>query len=441
MSDKSNAQIVKVREFALLLNGGDKSDVDCHSITSKAFEWLLVNGQSSNEKAVELVKVRKYGKAVALQVVNYVGVLETPCGMRIEILPKVSEQANALEAKKILLKMLSTVNKLPLQQFEQSALQTLKQPLYEILIGYFLREVSKLVKRGIRSEYQIVNDRKPYLKGKLQTAKQIRQRPGCQNKFHVSYDQFSTDRAENRLIKSALVQVMKWTKSNENHRIGRELQFALDDIPVSTNHVTDFRKWSTDRALVHYRGVKPWCELILSYQSPIALSGSHKGISFLFPMEILFERYVAIKLQEQLPADFTLKSQASSQSLVQHCPPNSNNVEGWFKLKPDIQICNKATKAVVCIADTKWKRIYSADSCSTKKYNISQSDMYQLFAYGEKFLNGQGILLLIYPKHGGFTEGLAPFKYKEGLNLHAVPYDLMDDSCDIQLTELEGEIR
>lgn len=60
--------------------------------------------------------------------------------------------------------------------------------------------------------------------------------------------------------------------------------------------------------------------------------------------------------------------------------------------------------------------------------------MYQLFAYGEKFLNGQGNLFLIYPKHDGFTERLAPFEYKEGLKLHAVPYDLLEDSCDIQLT-------
>ncbi len=436
MSGVMNSQTVRVREFGLLLKGGDKSDIDCHSIPPKAFEWLLVNGQSSNEKAVELVRVKKVGKAIALQVINYVGVLETPCGTRIEILPKVSEHGKSDDAKKVLLKMLATVNKLPLQQFEQSSLQTLKQPLFEILIGYFLREVNSLIKRGIRSEYQRVEDRKPYLKGQLQTAKQIRQRPGCQNRFHVSYDQFSSDRAENRLIQSSLKQVMKWTKSNENHRLGREFQFVLDEIPVSTNHVTDFRKWSTDRTLVHYRGIKSWCELILSYQSPVALSGSHKGISFLFPMEILFERYVAIKLQGTLPTNIILKSQASSQALVQHCPTNSNNAEGWFKLKPDIQICNKATKAVVCIADTKWKRINSSDSSAKKKYNISQSDMYQLFAYGEKFLNGQGNLFLIYPKHEGFTERLAPFEYKEGLNLHAVPYDLMDDSCDIQLTEL-----
>ncbi|MGR6839646.1 McrC family protein [Aliivibrio wodanis] len=433
ISKKSNP-IVKVREFGLLLNGGDKSDIDCHSITKKAFEWLLVNGQSANEKSVELVRVKKYGKDIALQVVNYVGVLETPCGTRIEILPKISEQDDSEVAKKVLLKMLSMVNKLSMQQFEQSSLKTVKQPLFEALIGYFLKEVADVVKRGIRSEYKRVEAKTPYLKGQLQTSKQLRERPGCQNRFNVSYDQFSSDRSENRLIHSALKQVLKWTKSNENHRLGKELLFVFDEIPLSLNYSLDFRKWSVDRSLVHYRSVKPWCELILSYQSPIALSGAHKGISFLFPMETLFERYVAIKLQKDLPSHLKLKTQASSQSLVSHTPPNAEKEQGWFKLKPDIVISEKKTNKVVCVADTKWKRIYENQRTAKEKYGISQSDMYQMFAYGHKYLEGEGVVYLIYPKHSQFNNSLEAFKFSEKLTVKAVAYDLGFEQCDISIS-------
>lgn len=427
MISKKNNPIVKVREFGLLLNGGDKSDIDCHSITKKAFEWLLVNGQSANEKAVELVRVKKYGKDIALQVVNYVGVIETPCGTRIEILPKISDQDDSDVAKKVLLKMLSTVNKLSMQQFEQSSLKTLKQPLFEILIGYFLKEVADVVKRGIRSEYKRVEAKTPYLKGQLQTSKQLCERPGCQNRFNVSYDQFSSDRSENRLIHSALNQVLKWTKSNENHRLGKELLFVFNEIPLSSIYSLDFRKWSVDRSLAHYRNVKPWCELILSYQSPIALSGSHQGISFLFPMETLFERYVAIKLQKDLPSHLKLKAQASSQSLVSHLPSTLDKEQGWFKLKPDIVISEKKTNKVVYVADTKWKRIYENQGTAKEKYGISQADLYQMFAYGHKYLEGQGTLYLIYPKHIQFNDTLAPFKFSDRLIVKAVPYDLLLD--------------
>ncbi|TOM26939.1 hypothetical protein CGH79_25400, partial [Vibrio parahaemolyticus] len=67
--------------------------------------------------------------------------------------------------------------------------------------------------------------------------------------FHISYDDFSPDRAENRLIRSALDQVMKWSKSSDNLRLGSELQFALDDIPCSENYALDFRQWSKERSL------------------------------------------------------------------------------------------------------------------------------------------------------------------------------------------------
>ena len=86
---------------------------------------------------------------------------------------------------------------------------------------------------------------------------------------------------------------------------------------------------------------------------------------------------------------------------------------------------------VVTVMDTKWKLLDSSLNTTKDKYNLSQADMYQLFAYGEKYLQGQGDLYLIYPKHIGFTESLAHFEFKQGLKLHVVPYDLEMDYCDM----------
>ena len=41
--------------------------------------------------------------------------------------------------------------------------------------------------------------------------------------------------------------------------------------------------------MAHYQAIKPWCELILNQQMPIAVSGEWRGMSLLFPMEKLFE--------------------------------------------------------------------------------------------------------------------------------------------------------
>ncbi|MHC6800546.1 McrC family protein [Vibrio antiquarius] len=430
MLDRKANTVITIREFGLLLNGGDKSSIDIHSIPHKAFEWLLINGQSNNQESVDLIKVKKYGSSIALQVINYVGVLETPCGTRIEILPKIAEKEDTEASTKVLLKMLSTVHKLNMHRFENSNLKTLDRPLFEILIGYFLNEVAIVFKKGIRSQYIRVQGRKPYLKGQLQTSKQINKRPGCLNNFHIAYDEFSTDRAENRLIRSALTQVMKWSKSSDNLRLGSELQFALNDIPHSGNYTLDFRQWSNERALIHYHSVKPWCELILSYQSPVSLSGRYNGISLLFPMEILFERYVAIKLAKALPLGLQLKAQTKSCSLVTHTP-DAGKTEEWFRLMPDIVVSEKTTQKLLYVADTKWKRINAKQATAKQKYGISQSDMYQMFAYGHKYLKGRGTVYLVYPSYEYFNQVLPPLYFDEQLSVRVIPYDLDNDVCQL----------
>jgi 5-methylcytosine-specific restriction enzyme subunit McrC len=58
-------------------------------------------------------------------------------------------------------------------------------------------------------------------------------------------------------------------------------------------------------------------------------------------------------------------------------------------------------------------------------YTFSQSDFYQLFAYGHKYLEGgQGELALIYPRRAVLQEALKPFEFAPGLTLKLIPFDL-----------------
>lgn len=220
-----------------------------------------------------------------------------------------------------------------------------------------------------------------------------------------------------------LTQVLKWTNSSNNQRLARELLFVFHDIEKSTDYKSDFRKWSKDRTLAHYRDIKPWCELILSEQSPITMSGDSNGVSFLFPMEVLFERYVAAKLKNKFDKPYSLSSQVRGKALAKH------KGDDWFNLRPDIVVYND--KNIVSVMDTKWKVLNQEPG--NANYNLSQSDMYQLFAYGEKYMNGEGELYLIYPKHERFYAPLDRFDFKPGLKLNVVPYDLVNDECDITL--------
>jgi 5-methylcytosine-specific restriction enzyme subunit McrC len=172
--------------------------------------------------------------------------------------------------------------------------------------------------------------------------------------------------------------------------------------------------------MAHYQAIKPWCELILNQQMPIAVSGEWRGMSLLFPMEKLFECYVEGWLRQRLLPGAKLTSQASRHHLCGH-----DNGK-MFCLKPDLLIDTPKQRWIL---DTKWKRIDAGKP--EKNYDLSQSDFYQLFAYGHKYRNDTGIptLMLIYPWWSGLRKALPVFDYGEGMKLWVLPFELDGEGC------------
>ena len=243
----------------------------------------------------------------------------------------------------------------------------------------------------------------------------MRRPPGRQHMFSLQHDVFDPDRPENRLIRSALDRVCHLTQDPTNWRIARELDAYLSPIPPSQNVHQDFQRWQRDRLMAYYSGVRPWCELILKEQLPMAISGHWHGLSLLFPMEKLFERYVADCLRRTLANTATVVTQAARKHLCRH------RENDWFELRPDLLIIRGPQNWIL---DTKWKRLDQNLNTTKDKYRISQDDMYQMFAYGQRYLNGSGQMLLIYPKTKDFARTLPVFDFSKDLRLWAVAFDL-----------------
>ena len=394
---------ISLREYEHIQHG---------DISASAFAWLET--LASQRKQGEKEFLRHHGKS--LQVRNFVGILETPDGTCIEILPKTTDSVRLETERALLWKMLNVVNKLPFCETTDAALEKRQGSLLEILIARFLQEVSRIVHRGIRSDYVRIKTEAAFIKGRLRVAQQIRQPISRQHRFQIEYDCFLPDRAENRLIKTALLAVTKSSQHLDNQRLARELLFAFDAIPVSTQMKADFSRWSNQRDMVHYRAAKPWVKLILLRETPWFLQGNWQGISLLFPMEKLFESYVEIMLKKRLLPAYQLISQSTLYSLVRH------EDKALFQLKPDM--CIRHGQVTHLVLDAKWKRL----DAKADKYGLSQSDFYQLFAYGHKYLSGVGNLLLIYPKTDTFFEALPPFHFDHQLTVWAVPFCLERDA-------------
>lgn len=73
--------------------------------------------------------------------------------------------------------------------------------------------------------------------------------------------------------------------------------------------------------------------------------------------------------------------------------------------------------------DSKWKLIDAA--ARERNYGLSQADFYQLYAYSQSYLQGQGEMVLIYPRTECFREPLEPFAFSAQLRLWVLPFDLL----------------
>ncbi|MGB2738949.1 MAG: hypothetical protein WBC60_00160 [Cognaticolwellia sp.] len=97
----------------------------------------------------------------------------------------------------------------------------------------------------------------------------------------------------------------------------------------------------------------------------------------------------------------------------------------WFiRLRPAIDItCNPESKVI--IGDTKWKLIN--ENKPGEKYNVSESDIYQMLAYNRTYQKSEGEgaeIWLIYPMSENFTQIIPDFKLDNGAVIKVRPFDI-----------------
>lgn len=412
-----------IYEFeALAAEASGASDVEgMHSVPPHVFAWLEMQAlrvADAGESAWLRLSQRRGRRAV--QVTSFVGVIRAPDGYQIEVLPKVGKVIGGSdsEARQLLIEMLRCLGGFRHIQTDSAKLVATRMPLLEVFISEFLSAVEHLVKRGLRSDYNSQQDNLFALRGKLQMGTHLRRNLCHRDRFFVEFDEFSPNRPENRLVHTALRRALAWTASQMNQQLARELCFVFADVPESAQPAADFLRIRVDRGMAHYEAALAWARLILQDESPHTGAGGHHAPSLLFPMEAVFEAFVAKHLARQLGSECTLHTQARSLSLVRHLE------QDWFRLKPDLLV--QTAKVSKLVLDTKWKLIDRQKATGTEKYGLSQGDFYQLHAYGHSYLDGRGNVVLIYPKTADFTQALPVFKFPKSdeLSLWVLPFCL-----------------
>ena len=430
---------IQIREYGTFIVGEKNgSNVSGNiTLTKRTFEQLenfILSNSSKETDALELMGLsarRGVGKIITAK--NYVGIITMNDGTTIEILPKVysaiEDDNNASRTKKLLIDMLKTLRDTPYRALQTTNVNIEKMNIFEIFIRMFVDEVFFIVKRGLKCSYETIEENATFFRGKIKFSQQIRHNYIHKERSYVEYDAFTVNRPENRLLKATLQYLYRHSTSSKNRNDLKTLLNAFGEVEESVDYKGDFAKYVPDRNTKDYETALLWARVFLMGKSFTSFAGSEVALALLFPMESLFESYIATLLRRTLDASvFTVSAQDRSHHLFEE-------PKAVFQMKPDIVITNKIENAIY-IMDTKWK-VLSEEKAN---YGISQADMYQMFAYQKKY-DADNVTLL-YPKTEQVHTDDIEFReiYDDGVTVRIRFLDLFDiqNSLDVLCTELNS---
>lgn len=343
-----------------------------------------------------------------LRLGDHVGVLALPCGFQLEILPShIWPETNLATSRHLLQRMIQVALALPNRAVGWGQLQCVDIPLPEWLGQQFLLALHQLLRLGLGRDYQSQDCVQSFLRGRLRVEAQLRLPLGSAPRFALRHAQLDFAHPANRLLRRTLEVVARSPLAEDSQHLAGVLRQRLREIAPSQDVAADLRRWPSGRLWQHYRPVRPWCELILGARAPLAVAGEWAGLSLLFSMPRLFERYVAVCLRRQLLPGAHLQEQPAHEHLCQQAG------QSRFRLRPDLLLSCGGRRWVL---DTKWKR--------PGLQGIAAQDGYQLLAYGLRYLGGEGEVVLIYPRSAQLEQAPPPLEFSAQLRLWILPFDL-----------------
>lgn len=387
--------LIEIKEFDTIAENQDYKNQ--YTILEKnSFEDLIkfiqtFDTDNSESDVLDFVKIGYKRNSRTITLKNYVGLIQVNDKLKIQVLPKIASLENKEDkTKEIFLKMLRSMKDFPCKNFTKANMNIKQMNLYEIFINMYIQEVLHLVKKGIKSDYVNCEDNLPVYKGKLLVNEHLKHNYMHKERFYVSFDEYKENRPENKLVKSTLLKLQKLTDSFENSKNIRQLLTFFELVEPSLNYAQDFSRVIINRNTKDYDNLINWSKVFLKNKSFTSFAGANSSRALLFPMEKLFESYIAQSLRKVLPAGWTMSCQEKKHFLFEKL---NDDKYRRFSLIPDIVLrFNNGKDIRTVILDTKWKRLNNKKECN---YGISQSDMYQMYAYSKKYKTSE--IWLLYP--------------------------------------------
>jgi len=330
---------------------------------------------------------------------NFVGVIAVPEGV-VEILPKIDKSGSQKDrAQHNLLYMLSITRKIVGEERDLASVGTQRMSLLEQVIAVFASRTLSELKKGIDHCYVSHEENIRCLKGKLVLREQITRNAVHRERAFCRYDDFISDTPINRIIKASCRRLLSLSKVGLTQKTLREVIFSLDevtDLEVEEHHFSGIHY---SRNTERFRLLIDFSLMVLKGISPSWSVGKDVTFSLLFPMEELFEEFIARYIYRHADYYQIARHHVHVQAVgFRKWLLRRDDDSGAFRLKPDLIIVNPDGTPKL-ILDTKWKHLLSDQE--DRKNGVSQGDIYQLYAYAHRYGCQDNVLL--FPSVGGVS--------------------------------------
>lgn len=304
---------------------------------------------------------------------QYVGVLQVD-ELTIEIVPKTDREQDGQTGpwQRVLLDILQECRLWRGEWIAGSGLSVQRGALLEWYVRFFLDQTEKLLRKGLRQQYNRRQDKQPALRGRLLLHRQIVEN---QPRFWTEHESYDFDHPHNQWLAAALDLI---AAHDADDHLRRRAQALRQRFPALSGGgpLPDLPLQIRDR---DYQSALIIAQLLLRHFAPVARRGNWPLLAILFDMNALFEEYIARQLERSRPPGAKVMRQLAAPF--------------WNRrtIRPDLALEWQDRRIVV---DTKWKIMPSGQP--------AMEDLRQIYVYNEYFSADQGVLL--YPKSDDFLE-------------------------------------
>ncbi|MGW4102850.1 McrC family protein [Streptomyces sp. NPDC004976] len=237
------------------------------------------------------------------------------------------------------------------------------------------RQVDRALRQGLLQGYRVTEETSPVVRGRIREAEQIRRRFGAALPVEVAYDDFTTDIAENRILRGAVERLLRLPgvpREVRRRLLHQRARLADVTVPVRGRPLPE---WRPSRLNARYYHALPLARAVLQDASPEHGLGGLRVDGFLFDMNRLFEDFVTVALRDALRGSGRTARLQDGHHLDE---------AAVVRMRPDFVLYGP--DGVPCaVADAKYK--------AEKRGGYPETDLYQMLAYCTALGLGAGHLV------------------------------------------------